>query len=88
MKETVDTLLSRMETAAEIDLDHNRQGKPAVQKLQLLPQLESLRAQPDLHREFMASGGLGVLKAWLELMPNGSLPNSQVCLAVAVLPLF
>ncbi len=39
-------------------------------------------ARADLHDTFLDGGLLGVLKAWLEPMPDGSLPNARVRAAV------
>ena len=36
----------------------------------------------QVHADFIDSGLLGVLKAWVELMPDGSLPNASIRTAV------
>ena len=41
-------------------------------------QVEDRLARRNWHDELMASGILGVLKAWIEPMPDGSLPNTKV----------
>lgn len=125
IKANVDQLLAHMEVAAEKDMEANKQGKPAVMKLKMLPQVSvSLRipfvaswrqvlvhllyqgrlaivgsvpgypsvknttdgppccvqvedklAKRGWHDELLASGILGVLKAWIEPLPDGNLPN-------------
>ena len=39
-------------------------------------------AQRDLHEDFLDAGILGVLKAWLEPMGDGTLPNLRIRSAV------
>lgn len=39
IKANVDQLLAHMEVAAEKDMEANKQGKPAVMKLKMLPQV-------------------------------------------------
>lgn len=39
-------------------------------------------AQRDLHEEFLDGGVLGVFKAWIEPMQDGSLPNLKIRSAV------
>ena len=47
----------------------------------LLPRLIFL-LQKKYHELFVSSGGLGVLKAWLEPYSDGSLPNTRVRTAI------
>lgn len=72
---TVETLIANMEVAAEMDIAANEEGKPAVNKLKMLPTVEDKISQSLLHRELLDGGILGALKLWLEPLPNGSLPN-------------
>jgi transcription factor SPN1 len=78
----VENFLARMEVAVEMDLEANAKGQPAINKLKLVPELEATLCQRDLHDEFLDGGVLGVLKAWIEPMPDGSLPNLKVRSAV------
>jgi hypothetical protein len=41
-------------------------------------QVEDRLARRSWHDELLASGILGVLKAWIEPMPDGNLPNIKV----------
>lgn len=43
---------------------------------------EQIMAQRDLHEEFLDGGVLGVFKAWIEPMQDGSLPNLKIRSAV------
>ncbi len=52
IKSNVDQLLAHMEVAAEKDMEANKQGKPAVMKLKMLPQVSvSLRTPLVMHRD-------------------------------------
>lgn len=44
--------------------------------------MEGFLAQRKYHEMFIARGGLGLLKGWLEPYPDGSLPNVRVRTAV------
>ena len=74
----VESLIANMEVAAEMDIAANEEGKPAVNKIKLLPEVEEKLAQSVLHRELLDGGILGAMKLWIELMPDGSLPNVKV----------
>lgn len=75
---TVENLLAQMEAAAEKDLDASEHGKPAVHKLRMLGRVEEVLAIKKLHGELLDSGLLSVLKVWIDMMPDGSLPNSKI----------
>ncbi|PRW61505.1 IWS1-like protein [Chlorella sorokiniana] len=77
-KETVENLLSWMELAVEEDQKANEEGRPAIHKLKLLPLVEEVLTTKRLHSDLLDAGLLGVLKAWLELMPDGTLPNARI----------
>ena len=44
----------------------------------MLCQVEDRLSRRTWHDELLASGILGVLKAWIEPMPDGNLPNIKV----------
>ena len=67
-----------MEVAAEEDVESNNNGQPALAKLRMLPQLQAKVAERRIHETLMDAGILGCLKAWIEPMPGGHLPNSKV----------
>lgn len=79
---TVENFLARMEAAAEADMHFNQQNKPAVHKLRMLPDVQDMLSNQSIHNEFLDGGLLGVFKAWIEPMPDGSLPNITVRTAV------
>jgi transcription factor SPN1 len=74
----VESLLAQMEVAVEEDLQAYESGKPAVNKLRMLKRVEEVLAIKRLHGDLLDSGLLGVLKAWIEPMADGTLPNSKV----------
>mmetsp|Transcript_25094 Transcript_25094/g.54577 ORF Transcript_25094/g.54577 Transcript_25094/m.54577 type:complete len:489 (-) Transcript_25094:841-2307(-) len=78
MFRVVDNKVAKMEAAAEEDAELHFNGLPAVQKLKILMQVEEFLAQKKYHELFINSGGLGVLKAWLEPYKDGSLPNVRI----------
>ena len=79
---TVENFLARMEAAAEDDMLANQQNKPAIHKLRMLPDVQDMLSNQSIHNEFLDGGLLGVFKAWIEPMPDGSLPNITVRTAV------
>ncbi|CAN6442698.1 unnamed protein product [Victoria cruziana] len=74
----VEQFMARLEVAAEEDAELNRQAKPAINKLKLMPTLTDVLSKRQLQQEFLDRGVLSVLKNWLEPLPNGCLPNINV----------
>lgn len=78
-------LLEEMLSAAEEDAEAVTEGRPALEKVRILPYFESMVAK-YYHRPVMIDSGLlPVLSAWLRPVGNGELPNVQVrrfCLEV------
>jgi len=70
--------LSKMEIAVEEDLRAYKAGKPAVKKLKLLPEVERKLKMVELHEAFLRHGLLTVLRMWLDLLPDGNLPNLTI----------
>ena len=70
--------LSKMEIAVEEDARAYAAGKPAVKKLKLLPEVEKKLVMVELHEAFLRHGLLTVLRAWLDLLPDGNLPTITV----------
>ena len=75
-------LAAGMDIAAEEDVEANKLGQPALAKLKMLPHLHAKVAERKIHDVLMDAGILGCLKAWIEPMPGGHLPNSKVCVSV------
>ncbi|GAX85985.1 hypothetical protein CEUSTIGMA_g13401.t1 [Chlamydomonas eustigma] len=82
MANIVDDKIAKMEAAAEADMEEHQNRRPAIHKLKVLAEVEEFLAQKKYHELFISSGGLGVLKAWVEPYADGSLPNARVRAAV------
>lgn len=78
----VEKFMARLEVAAEEDAELNRQCKPAINKLKMLPVLTGVLSKRQLQQEFLDRGVLSVLKNWLEPLPDKCLPNTNVRTAV------
>jgi hypothetical protein len=74
------SFLAKMEVAVEMDFALNRAGKPAIEKLHMLPRLWAVihNCKSSLQLDLIWCGVLASLKKWLEPLPDGSLPNEQV----------
>lgn len=73
-----ENLMAQMEAALEADLEAFSKSEPALNKLRMLKKSEEMFSIARMHEPLMAGGVLGLLKGWLEPMPDGSLPNSKV----------
>ncbi|XP_057831061.2 protein IWS1 homolog 1 isoform X1 [Cryptomeria japonica] len=78
----IEQFLAKFEVAAEEDAEFNRQSRPAVNKLKMLPLLTEALSKKQLQQEFLDRGILSVLKNWLEPLPDGSLPNRNIRTAI------
>jgi transcription factor SPN1 len=74
------SFLAKMEVAVEMDVSLNWAGKPAIEKLLMLPRLWAViyNCKSSLQLELIRCGVLASLRKWLEPLPDGSLPNGQV----------
>lgn len=71
-------LILEMRRAAEEDFELNKCKKTAINKLRMLPLVESQLKKIDLREAFLDSGILNVITDWLTRLPNGSLPHLQI----------
>ncbi|KAG2326835.1 hypothetical protein Bca52824_009563 [Brassica carinata] len=74
----VEQVMANLELAVEDDVELNKQGKPATKKLIKLPILVGALSKKQLQAEFLDHGVLNLLKNWLEPLPDGSLPNTNI----------
>ncbi|XP_039067491.1 protein IWS1 homolog 1-like [Hibiscus syriacus] len=74
----VEKVMALMEIAAEEDIVLNRQNKPTIKKIQMLPLLIDFLYKKHLQSEFLDYGVLSLFKNWLEPLPDGSLPNATL----------
>eukprot|EP01025_Chloroclados_australasicus_P021247 TRINITY_DN2231_c0_g1_i2.p2 TRINITY_DN2231_c0_g1~~TRINITY_DN2231_c0_g1_i2.p2 ORF type:complete len:425 (+),score=72.97 TRINITY_DN2231_c0_g1_i2:68-1342(+) len=79
---TVTSFKEKMDQAVEQDMIANTQGQPAIHKLKMLREVETMLANRFLHPFFLDVGLLETLKAWIEPLPDGSLPNEEIRTAV------
>jgi len=73
-----ENLMAQMEAALEADLEAFSRKEPALHKLRMLKKAQEALSIQKMHEYLMVGGILGVLKGWLEPMPDGSLPNTRV----------
>ncbi|GAA6005327.1 hypothetical protein JCM11491_002659 [Sporobolomyces phaffii] len=76
--EAVANLRSRMIVAAERDVEDNQDGKPAVHKLRMLPQVVDLMQKTALAETIVEGGLLEAVKRWLEPLRDKSLPALNI----------
>ncbi|KAK4483506.1 hypothetical protein RD792_010703 [Penstemon davidsonii] len=78
----VESVLVELDLVVQEDVELNRQGKPAINKLRKLSLLSDVLLKKQLQPEFLDHGVLTLLKNWLEPLPDGSLPNRNIREAV------
>ncbi|ORY85174.1 hypothetical protein LY90DRAFT_395259 [Neocallimastix californiae] len=67
-----------MEDAAIQDIKFNSNKQPAIAKLRLLPSVISELEKSHLHEQLLQNDILKGMKAWLEPLPDGSLPSLDI----------
>lgn len=78
LEEEAKEFVHRMERAAEDDLQAIKERRPAVAKLNMLPQVVDMLAKRDMVRVLLDYDILSVCKIWIQPLPNGSLGNVTV----------
>jgi len=82
MDAEIDDMITRMrekmEDAAIQDIKFNSNKQPAIAKLRLLPSVISQLEKSHLHEQFLQNDILKGMKAWLEPLPDGSLPSLDI----------
>lgn len=70
--------LERMMKARDDDLKSFKKGQPALEKIKMLREVEMMMTKVQ-HREYLLDNMLlPVFRAWLDTLPDGTLPNVQV----------
>ena len=91
LKTEVVEFLSKMEVAAEQDYIAYSLKKPAIHKLKMLQEVEVKLKQIELQELFLKNGLLSIICMWMNLMPDGNLPNinlrSSLIRLIAALPI-
>lgn len=80
-----ESLLAQMEAAFEADREAFAKGEPALNKLRMLKKVEENLSIDNMHEDLMSGGVLGALRGWLEIMPDGSLPNSKIRTSILIM---
>ncbi|POY72969.1 hypothetical protein BMF94_3955 [Rhodotorula taiwanensis] len=76
--EAVATLRKDMLRAADDDREQNELGRPAVNKLKMLPRVVDLMQKTALADTIVEGGLLEAVRAWLEPLPDRSLPALNI----------
>lgn len=76
--EAVASLRKDMLRAAEEDFEQNNLGRPAVYKLKMLPRVVELMQKTALAETIVEGGLLEAVRAWLEPLPDRSLPALNI----------
>jgi len=76
--EMITRMREKMEDAAIQDIKFNSNKQPAIAKLRLLPAVISQLEKSHLHEQFLQNDILKGMKAWLEPLPDGSLPSLDI----------
>ena len=71
-------LVARMQVAADQDASAREEGRVALAKLRMLPEVEQQLRHVDLAPLALEHGLLSVLTAWLRPGEDGSLPNARL----------
>ena len=71
-------LVARMQVAADQDASAREEGRVALAKLRMLPEVEQQLRHVDLAPLALEHGLLSVLAAWLRPGEDGSLPNARL----------
>mmetsp|Transcript_9621 Transcript_9621/g.13067 ORF Transcript_9621/g.13067 Transcript_9621/m.13067 type:complete len:453 (+) Transcript_9621:142-1500(+) len=77
-RQHVELFLSKMELAVDQDQEANQRGRPAIHKLQMLKEVQEVVEKTYLHEDLLEAGLLNVMRAWLEPLKDGSIPNVNV----------
>ncbi len=76
--EEVVQLRDRMRDAAEKDKEANVDKKVATHKLRMLPEVEGVLRKSSLYGAILDNNLLGSIRAWLEPLPDKSLPALNI----------
>ncbi|QDZ24202.1 TFIIS N-terminal domain-containing protein [Chloropicon primus] len=71
-------ILSRMEAAYDADNEAVKQQKPAIHKLKLLKEVESILIQRHMRETLLYESALTVMATWLNPLPDMTLPNVKI----------
>ncbi|KAJ3224717.1 Transcription factor iws1 [Clydaea vesicula] len=78
MDEVMVRMVQKMKDAAENDQELNKKRQPAIAKLKLLPRINEQLTKTALAEQFLDNHLLEGMKAWLEPLPDASLPSLDI----------
>lgn len=70
--------LEKMMKARDDDIRSYKRGKPALEKLKMLREVELMVMKVSHREQLLDNMLLAIIKAWLDPMPDGALPNVQI----------
>lgn len=70
--------LERMMKARDDDIRSYKRGKPALEKLKMLREVELMVMKVSHREQLLDNMLLAIIKAWLDPMPDGALPNVEI----------
>ncbi|KAI9141319.1 hypothetical protein BKA69DRAFT_1028633, partial [Paraphysoderma sedebokerense] len=70
--------INKMRSAADQDMEANKQGQPGFFKLKMLPDVQSMIERTTHHPIMLDNNLLGAIKSWLEPLPDSSLPSYTI----------
>lgn len=70
--------LEKMMRARDEDIRSYKRGKPALEKLKMLREVELMLMKVSHREQLLDNVLLAIIKAWLDPMPDGALPNVQI----------
>ncbi|KAK2961439.1 putative transcription factor SPN1 [Blattamonas nauphoetae] len=78
MDEEIRDFVIRMETATRADQDANINRKPALHRYKMLEEVRKMTFATDLHEALLVANYPAYAAEWLQKLPDGTLPNSQI----------
>eukprot|EP00866_Antonospora_locustae_P000149 jgi/Antlo1/149/1814 len=72
------SLVEKMRAAAAVDNKNNEEQRPAIEKMALLDGLYGKLINRKYQSALMENGVLAAIRAWLEPLPDRSLPNIKI----------
>lgn len=71
-------MIAQMRHAYESDIANNKQGRPGLEKLKLLPKVLKKLKHINFATIFLDANGLDVINNFISMLPDGSWPLSSV----------
>jgi len=69
------SLVDKMADALTKDMQDFKEGKPAINKMRMLDAVERFITKVDYRDSLLSKGFLAVIRGWIDLLPDGDMPN-------------